>query len=313
MLSPQINKEGFIDLYDALKLPQNADTERVRERINVLYLKSRHNLDHCNAKKRLRYQHLYEVILPQAWHLLLDQSRRDEYDRYLIAFNSGAGVVAVPELGTHHTAVSEPATDSLGDENLYSESLSQQCEDKWRNWKHGIVQAVDESAVTGGSSHDNSEEMQTELSAPTTSLFTTAGASPDQARYGEAPLRGAESQWVPPKEKLRQDRRRMKIINRIAYDVMMPRGLMVGAVALMISCVVFPSLISYLASIGFLSGSFGEVASAGLPLVAIVIGFFVGRYAALSIRQQIVRKLSRLSLDELKRRSLKTKKKSKYF
>ncbi|MEO6907016.1 MAG: hypothetical protein ABI210_03920, partial [Abditibacteriaceae bacterium] len=110
MANPQISQEDFVDLYDALNLPQNADIEKVSKRINALYLESQQNLDHRNAKKRIQYQQLYEIILPQARHLLLDKRRRAEYDRYLTAFKTGTKLAATHESNERDVPASSPTT-----------------------------------------------------------------------------------------------------------------------------------------------------------------------------------------------------------
>jgi hypothetical protein len=89
-LDKALAKDEFVDLYEVLDIPADADTARIRKRINELYIEAQQNLDHRNVKKRLQYQQMFEIYLPQARHLLLDNARRAEYDRYLRAFRSGA-------------------------------------------------------------------------------------------------------------------------------------------------------------------------------------------------------------------------------
>jgi hypothetical protein len=75
--------QNFIDLYELLHLSPETDSDTLRKHINKVYLEAQQNLDHRNAHKRLHFQQLFEIYLPQARHLLLDPARRAEYDRYL--------------------------------------------------------------------------------------------------------------------------------------------------------------------------------------------------------------------------------------
>lgn len=81
--------DEFVDLYKMLDISTTATEAELRERVNQLYLEAQRNIDHHNFRKRFYYQQLYEVHLPQAHQLLLDNTRRVEYDRFLNAFNKG--------------------------------------------------------------------------------------------------------------------------------------------------------------------------------------------------------------------------------
>lgn len=78
--------DEFIDFYQALDLPLEADRGQVRSRIAEVYLEAQRNLDHREFKTRIKYQELFEVILPRARYILLDEARRDEYDGLVRAF-----------------------------------------------------------------------------------------------------------------------------------------------------------------------------------------------------------------------------------
>src|SRR4028118_2106480 len=88
--------QNFIDLYELLHLSPEIDSDTLRKHINQTYLEAQQNLDHRNAHKRLHFQQLFEIYLPQARHLLLDAARRAEYDRYLKAYHSGRSVEPAP-------------------------------------------------------------------------------------------------------------------------------------------------------------------------------------------------------------------------
>jgi hypothetical protein len=81
--------DEFVDLYKMLDIAPGASEAELRERVNKLYLEAQRNIDHHNFRKRFYYQQLYEVHLPQAHQLLLDPTRRTEYNRFLDAFNKG--------------------------------------------------------------------------------------------------------------------------------------------------------------------------------------------------------------------------------
>ena len=81
--------DEFVDLYKMLDIAPDANETELRERVNKLYLEAQRNIDHHNFRKRFYYQQLYEVHLPQAHQLLLDPTRRVEYNRFLDAFNNG--------------------------------------------------------------------------------------------------------------------------------------------------------------------------------------------------------------------------------
>src|SRR5688500_11318898 len=88
-------QDEFVDLYALTGLDPSADTATIRKRLSEAYIDAQNNLDHRNAAKRLQYQQMYEVYLPQARHLLLDPARRAEYDRYLQAYKSGKPLAEV--------------------------------------------------------------------------------------------------------------------------------------------------------------------------------------------------------------------------
>src|SRR5690348_14341730 len=100
-------QDEFVDLYALAGLDPSADIATIRKRLGEAYIDAQNNLDHRNAAKRLQYQQMYEVYLPQARHLLLDPARRAEYDRYLQAYKSGKPLSQVE-------AAPAPAADISG-------------------------------------------------------------------------------------------------------------------------------------------------------------------------------------------------------
>lgn len=141
-------QEGFVDLYEVLNVPPEAETEALRARISQAYLEAQKNLDHRNAAKRLQFQQLYEVVLPQARHLLLDAARRAEYDRYLVAYRSGRPVAAqsenaqpapqtsnVPQ-STNASTLDVPNVTPSAD--VDPAQLATEREAMWDQWKSGL-------------------------------------------------------------------------------------------------------------------------------------------------------------------------------
>lgn len=324
MANPQVNQEEFVDLYEALNLPQNADVEKIRKRINALYLEAQQNLDHRNAKKRLQYQQLYEILLPQARHLLLDEGRRSEYDRYLTAFKTGTKVTTTTqEAAERHFSTSKPTTVTerlKEEEGVDPEKLAEQREDMWAQWKHGLEQVVDEPSYSEETAESDPLAPKANIPSPTsTSTPKSSAAQPSRAPelrragqeteeghhgFSSAALQGG-SQRLSVDAKRQQDQQRAKMIERAANNSMFPRGLMVGVPVFLVCSGVFYFATNYLTSNGYLIGTIGEVANLGWGPLAIVIAYFQGRGAAESARQDTISKLSKYSFDELKKRGLK--------
>ena len=133
-------RDQFVDLYELLELPVNADTGTVRERINQLYLEAQRNIDHHNFRKRFYYQELFEVHLPQAHDFLLNPERRAQYDRYLNAFRTGkpfpvepvaqpqpdAVIEDIPSLRDGSQAQAPPSAPSIPSSDMVEEMLPNQ-------------------------------------------------------------------------------------------------------------------------------------------------------------------------------------------
>jgi curved DNA-binding protein CbpA len=125
------------------------DSDTLRKHINQTYLEAQQNLDHRNAHKRLQFQQLFEIYLPQARHLLLDPVRRAEYDRYLRAYRSGSSVepapADAPQPRVPRTA-SETSSQSPADhtsltaieQQVDAEKLAAEREELWAKWKNGL-------------------------------------------------------------------------------------------------------------------------------------------------------------------------------
>lgn len=172
-------QDGFVDLYEILQVPPDCDATVLRRRISQSYLEAQKNLDHRNAAKRLQFQQLYEVVLPQARHLLLDPSRREEYDRYLIAYRSGRPVEAAPQSAGAPQSTSTPSLD-IPDMTPPSDvdpvKLAAEREAMWDTWKSGLETPTEPDTYTLPPHASNAPATETSA-APQTSAATATIAS----------------------------------------------------------------------------------------------------------------------------------------
>lgn len=181
----------FVDFYEILSLPLDADRSTVRKRINELYVEAQRNLDHRNFATRVKYQELFEVTLPQARYILLDEGRRSDYDRLVRdtrapagAGAPGVGVAAKTrdasstELGQGGFKLSAdagasgaaPAINELPPPD--PETIAREREEMWNKWKTGLQSAMEREAA----------REKAEKEAP-----KAASTSPAQAQAAPAP------------------------------------------------------------------------------------------------------------------------------
>lgn len=141
----------FIDLYEVLSLPRDAKFPDLRKRIAELYLDAQKNLDHRNAKKKLQYQQLFEVLLPQARHLLLDPERRVEYDKYLEDYREDQGhralaaqVLSSDGSGARAQSVEDVVKKArIEEEQLTPEQMAERRATLWKKWEESLATAQD--------------------------------------------------------------------------------------------------------------------------------------------------------------------------
>lgn len=143
----------FVDLYALIAIEPSADAAAVRKRLTETYIDAQNNLDHRNASKRLQYQQMYEVYLPQARHLLLDAGRRAEYDRYLQAYKLGKPLSQVeaapaPVVESGGISVLTEEIPEMNEPDVAPEVLAQQREELWGKWKSGLNFGEKEAAPT---------------------------------------------------------------------------------------------------------------------------------------------------------------------
>ncbi|HVF10826.1 MAG TPA: hypothetical protein VNA16_08490 [Abditibacteriaceae bacterium] len=202
-------RDEFVDLYEVLGLPVDADADKLRKRINELYLDAQRNLDHRNVQKRLRFQQFYELYLPQARHLLLDPARRAEYDQYLQAYRAhqatgGAGPVAkapasekgepAPSPGDSQEDLTASAQTTVSAQEVVRraededpEKLAAEREQLWSKWKGSLEQAFREEGTAPAADATPTASTAT----PHSTQRTTSQAAP-----GHFPLIDREA--VPP-------------------------------------------------------------------------------------------------------------------
>ena len=162
--------DEFVDFYEILELPVEADRSEVRKRISELYIEAQKNLDHRNFNTRVRYQQLFEITLPQARYILLDAGRRDDYDRLVKASRAPAGsppaapaapapkseAVVSTEMGQNGGGFKlspteipgeSPTIDALPEDAPDPETVAREREELWNKWKSGLQSAMEREAA----------------------------------------------------------------------------------------------------------------------------------------------------------------------
>lgn len=176
--------EEFVDLYEVLELPIEADRNMLRKRVNELYLDAQRNLDHRNFQTRVKYQELFEITLPQARYILLDEGRRDEYDRLVRAFRAAKNGEAIPAPTTAMPAKpaapvepgipgAAPDITPLPTAGVDPAQLAKEREELWSKWKTGLESAM--------AKEKDSEERPSGGTAPRPSTGHSLAAEPSAA------------------------------------------------------------------------------------------------------------------------------------
>ncbi len=204
------SQDEFVDLYEILELATDAEAETIRKRINELYLESQQNLDHRNAKKRLQYQQMYEIFLPQARHLLLDKRRREEYDRYLTAYRTGNKVVtaepSTPSVSMPESApqTEEPPLPGMAEVEVDPAVLAAEREDIWAKWKQGLELIADDAPSVPASLADRAAAAQeaapqSQEAVPPPVTPNRAPARPDVPPFAQRPQSAPRPAAPPPR------------------------------------------------------------------------------------------------------------------
>ena len=153
--------DEFVDFYEVLTLPLDADRSTIRKRINEMYVEAQRNLDHRNFATRVKYQELFEIKLPQARYILLDEGRRDDYDRLVTSARASGAVptaraapksapAVATELGQNSASAAAgaaqigaaPSIDALP-KNLDPAAAAREREELWNKWKTGLQSAME--------------------------------------------------------------------------------------------------------------------------------------------------------------------------
>ena len=162
--------DEFVDFYEILELPLDAERSTIRKRISEMYVEAQRNLDHRNFATRVRFQQLFEVTLPQARYILLDEERRHDYDRLVEASRAAAQSAAPAPANEASTAETKPARgaskrgagrapsidalprSSPGAASADPQTLEREREELWNKWKSGLQSALerDDAKQTGG-------------------------------------------------------------------------------------------------------------------------------------------------------------------
>ncbi len=162
--------DEFVDFYEALNLPPEAERKEVHRRISELYLEAQRNLDHRDFGTKIKYQEMFERVLPRARYILLDATRREDYDRLVRSFRGisepvapvpatpeptfGAGdassfrLAELEDVSAKGVAGRAPRVEALPTPALDSARMAAQRDEMWAKWKSGL-----EAAIT----HDETE------------------------------------------------------------------------------------------------------------------------------------------------------------
>ena len=152
--------DEFVDFYEALNLSPEAERKEVHRRISDLYLEAQRNLDHRDFQTRVKYQEMFEVVLPRARYILLDAARREDYDHLVRAFRGveapvpqappepvfGAGDASsfrlAEDVNTNRPAGRAPRVEALPKPALNAAQMAAQRDEMWAKWKSGLESAI---------------------------------------------------------------------------------------------------------------------------------------------------------------------------
>jgi len=212
--------DEFIDFYQALELPLEAEPKQIRSRIAQVYTEAQRNLDHRNFQTRVEHQKMFEVVLPRARYILLDDGRRGEYDQLVRAFRgvappsapapsapsppqpastdmgaTSSGISGTPAFGRgdasgFQLAEEQPQTangraprvEGLPSSSLDPAQMARQRDELWQKWKSGLESAIarDESTPSPAPSKP----------APAPAAPPVATETPANPRHPRTPASG---------------------------------------------------------------------------------------------------------------------------
>lgn len=296
--------DEFVDLYKMLDITPNASEAELRERVNKLYLEAQRNIDHHNFRKRFYYQQLYEVHLPQAHQLLLDPTRRIEYNRFLDAFNNGEPFPEdLPDAGGDGSDQGGDLGRTTGIENEMLPTVG-----AVGNAMPGI--AAPSATASPATAPDRPKPAISTPATPATPApaqkTSSSPAAPSPAPTPVTPRRAAP---VSPSiaasagrrvavdiedMERRRDHKRRELIRGELEAAGQMWGYSTGAVVFIV----------ILAIAYFVSNGQAAILGGG-ALLAVTTALIAGRYALRAARRNIVVVLSKMPYDELLRRCAK--------
>jgi len=233
--------DEFIDFYQALELPLDAEPKRIRSRIAEVYTEAQRNLDHRNFQTRVEHQKMFEVVLPRARYILLDEGRRGEYDQLVRAFRGVPTPPAPPppaplqpastDMGTTSSDIPgtpvfgrgdasgfqlaeepsptangrAPRVEGLPSPALDPAQMAQQRDELWQKWKTGLESAIarDEAEPSPAPSKPASPAAPQAPAAPRVPRPTRAPRQEVAFDFGaDNAARRGESAPVPGAEEL---------------------------------------------------------------------------------------------------------------
>ena len=199
--------DEFVDFYEILELPVEAERSEIRKRISELYIEAQKNLDHRDFNKRVRNQQLFEMTLPQARYILLDDGRRDDYDRLVRASrasNAGASAssdaattttVRATEMEQSGSSGAAPRIDALPDAALDPAAVAREREELWNKWKSGLQGAMErevakENKTSGAAATPLADRIEAaQAGAPQPQTGSGETANPDASASEAASVR----------------------------------------------------------------------------------------------------------------------------
>lgn len=320
--------EEFIDFYEVLELPLDAERGVVRKRINELYLEAQRNLDHRTFATRVRYQEMFEMTLPQARYILLDETRRADYNRLVLsmrALKSGSSVVAPIAKPREKTDFKEsgfrlseevgqtPPIEPLPNTPIDAAAVARERDELWRKWKSGLEQALERDGETENNPQPSPAPQTPQPRPPREATAPQSSAALDFNEKQFASSAAAEEEADVLRAQQREVEQRRANHKREVLKAMLEgvglKGMLIGAGAVGVPGVI--AMVLFMTTyypVGQapkieLSSSLAWV----LWMIALASGaFFAARGVSKSMRRRAATELSTLSYEELMRRSKQT-------
>lgn len=209
--------DEFVDFYQALGLPLEAEPKQIRSRIAEVYTEAQRNLDHRNFQTRVEHQKMFEVVLPRARYILLDEGRRGEYNQLVRAFRgaslppASAPVAPAPvstdlsststqapafgkgdassfrlaEEQAQNAAGKAPRVEGLPTSSIDPEQMARQRDELWLKWKSGLESAIALDETSGAAAKSAPSNP---TSSPPSSPVKEAPPKPKLPRAPAAPI-----------------------------------------------------------------------------------------------------------------------------